>query len=131
MAFFIASSPHAHSRRSTPTLMKLLALCALPGLIAQTLFFGWGTIIQLAFAIVAAVVLEGAVMLVRKRPPMMALRDYSAVVTAWLLAVAIPPYSPWWIIVIGLIFAIVIANTYTAVLGKTCLIQPWLPMWFC
>ncbi|WP_394240005.1 electron transport complex subunit RsxD [Vibrio astriarenae] len=118
MAFFIASSPHAHSRRSTPTLMKLLALCALPGLIAQTLFFGWGTIIQLAFAIVAAVVLEGAIMLVRKRPPMMALRDYSAVVTAWLLAVAIPPYSPWWIIVIGLIFAIVIAKHLYGGIGQ-------------
>ncbi|MDF4604462.1 electron transport complex subunit RsxD, partial [Vibrio parahaemolyticus] len=36
MSFFIASSPHAHSRRSTPDLMKWVALCAIPGLAAQT-----------------------------------------------------------------------------------------------
>ncbi|MDR9829937.1 electron transport complex subunit RsxD [Vibrio sp. FNV 38] len=118
MAFFIASSPHAHSRRSTPTLMKLLALCAVPGLIAQTAFFGWGTLIQLAFAITVAVLLEGIVMLIRKRPPTMALRDYSAVVTAWLLAVAIPPYSPWWIVGIGLIFAILIAKHLYGGIGQ-------------
>lgn len=41
-------------------------------------------------AIALAVTFEAAVMLLRKRPPVMALRDYSAVVTAWLLSVAIP-----------------------------------------
>lgn len=118
MAFFIASSPHAHSRRSTPDLMKWVALCALPGLIAQTYFFGWGTLIQLVLAIVIALSLEAAVMLLRKRAPMSALRDNSALVTAWLLAVAIPPLSPWWIIAIGLIFAIVIAKQLYGGIGQ-------------
>ena len=118
MAFFIASSPHAHSRRSTPDLMKWVALCALPGLIAQTYFFGWGTLIQLVMAIVIALSLEAVVMLLRNRPPMSALRDNSALVTAWLLAIAIPPLSPWWIIAIGLIFAIVIAKHLYGGIGQ-------------
>lgn len=118
MAFFIASSPHAHSRRSTPDLMKWVALCALPGLAAQTYFFGWGTIIQLLLAIVIALSLEALVMLARKRPPMSALRDNSALVTAWLLAIAIPPLSPWWVITIGLIFAIVIAKHLYGGIGQ-------------
>ncbi|WP_434566042.1 electron transport complex subunit RsxD [Vibrio chagasii] len=118
MAFFIASSPHAHSRRSTPDLMKWVAICALPGLLAQTYFFGWGTLIQLVFAIALAVIFEAAVMLLRKRPPVMALRDYSAVVTAWLLSVAIPPHSPWWILVIGMFFAIIIAKHLYGGLGQ-------------
>ncbi|MFM2590599.1 electron transport complex subunit RsxD [Vibrio sp. TBV020] len=118
MAFFIASSPHAHSRRSTPDLMKWVALCALPGLVAQTYFFGWGTIIQLLLAIVIGLSLEALVMLVRKRPPMSALRDNSALVTAWLLAIAIPPLSPWWVITIGLIFAIVIAKHLYGGIGQ-------------
>ncbi|CCO44957.1 putative Electron transport complex protein rnfD [Vibrio nigripulchritudo SOn1] len=118
MAFFIASSPHARNRRSTPDLMKWVALCATPGLIAQTYFFGWGTLIQLVFAIVVALALEALVMLTRKRHPISALRDYSAVVTAWLLAVAIPPLSPWWMMVIGLIFAIVIAKHLYGGLGQ-------------
>ncbi|GAB2655603.1 electron transport complex subunit RsxD [Vibrio panuliri] len=118
MAFFIASSPHAHSRRSTPDLMKWVALCALPGLIAQTYFFGWGTVIQLVMAIAIALSLEAMVMLLRKRPPMSALRDNSALVTAWLLAIAIPPLSPWWVITIGLVFAIVIAKHLYGGIGQ-------------
>lgn len=119
MSFFIASSPHTHSRRSTPDLMKWVALCALPGLAAQTYFFGWGgTLIQLIFAIAVAVSLEALVMVFRKRSPMRALRDNSAIVAAWLLAVAIPPWSPWWIMVIGLIFAIVIAKHLYGGLGQ-------------
>ncbi len=110
MAFFIASSPHSHSRRSTSDLMKWVALCALPGLATQTYYFGWGTIVQLLFAIALAMLLEGAVMLARRRSPFSALRDNSALVTAWLLAVSIPPLSPWWIVTIGLIFAILIAK---------------------
>ncbi len=118
MSFFIASSPHTHSRRNTSDLMKWVALCALPGLVAQTYFFGWGTLIQLIFAIAVAVSLEALVMICRKRSPMRALRDNSAIVTAWLLAVAIPPWSPWWIMVIGLIFAIVIAKHLYGGLGQ-------------
>ncbi|TFH91998.1 electron transport complex subunit RsxD [Vibrio ouci] len=118
MAFFIASSPHAHSRRSTPDLMKWVALCALPGLAAQTYFLGWGTIIQLLLAIVIGLSLEALVMLARKRSPMSALRDNSALVTAWLLAIAIPPLSPWWVITIGLIFAIVIAKHLYGGIGQ-------------
>lgn len=118
MAFFIASSPHAHSRRSTPDLMKLVALCALPGLAAQSYFFGWGTLIQLVFAIIVGLSLEAGVMLLRKRPIKSALRDNSALVTAWLLAVAIPPLSPWWLITIGLIFAIVIAKHLYGGIGQ-------------
>ncbi|WP_114765692.1 electron transport complex subunit RsxD [Vibrio rhodolitus] len=118
MAFFIASSPHAHSRRSTPDLMKWVALCALPGLITQTYFFGWGTVIQLVMAIIIALGLEAIVMLLRKRPPMSALRDNSALVTAWLLAIAIPPLSPWWVITIGLVFAIVIAKHLYGGIGQ-------------
>lgn len=131
MAFFIASSPHAHNRRSTPDLMKWVAICALPGLLAQTYFFGWGTLIQLVFAIALAVTFEAAVMLLRKRPPVMALRDYSAVVTAWLLSVAIPPHSPWWILVIGMFFAIIIAKHLYGGLGQTHLTQRWWLMLFC
>ncbi|MFC5078153.1 Electron transport complex protein RnfD [Vibrio thalassae] len=118
MSFFIASSPHAHNRKRTPDLMKGVALCALPGLAAQTYFFGWGTAIQLCLAIVVGLLLEAIVMLFRKRSPLSALRDYSVLVTAWLLAIAIPPLSPWWVLVIGLVFAIIIAKHLYGGLGQ-------------
>nr|WP_255199254.1 electron transport complex subunit RsxD [Vibrio sp. JPW-9-11-11] len=98
--------------------MKWVAICALPGLVTQSYFFGWGTIIQLMLALVIALSLEALVMLVRKRSPLAALRDNSALVTAWLLAVAIPPLSPWWILAIGLVFAIVIAKHLYGGIGQ-------------
>ncbi|MDV7103120.1 electron transport complex subunit RsxD [Vibrio sp. TH_r3] len=118
MAFFIASSPHAHNRKSTKDLMKWVAIAAIPGLVMQSVFFGWGTLIQMLLAIVAAVAMESLVMLFRKRSPLSALRDYSAIVSAWLLAVAIPPLSPWWMMVIGLFFAIVVAKQLYGGLGQ-------------
>lgn len=118
MALFIASSPHTHSKKSTTELMKWVLLAALPGLAAQSYFFGWGTLLQLLLAIIMAVALEAAVMLLRKRHPMAALRDHSVIVTAWLLAVAIPPLSPWWILLIGLFFAVVVAKHLYGGLGQ-------------
>lgn len=118
MSFFIASSPHSHNRRRTSDLMKWVAICALPGLAVQAYFFGWGTFIQLILAIVIALALEAGVMLLRQRSPLSALKDNSALVTAWLLAVAIPPLAPWWILAIGLIFAIVIAKHLYGGLGQ-------------
>ncbi len=117
MAFFISSSPHNVAPKPTHQLMMLLLLCALPGLIAQVVFFGWGTLIQLGLAISVALVAEMRILLCRKRNPLPALKDGSAIVTAWLLAVAIPAYAPWWIIVIGTLFAIVLAKHLYGGLG--------------
>lgn len=118
MAFFIASSPHTQKRRSLSSLMMWVAICALPGLAAQTYFFGFGTLIQVAFAILVAWAFESIVMLLRKRSPMMALRDNTALLTGLLLGLAIPPLSPWWILVIGLFFAIVVAKHLYGGIGQ-------------
>ncbi|MGK0440982.1 MAG: electron transport complex protein RnfD [Pseudohongiellaceae bacterium] len=90
--------------------MQLVLLATLPGVLALTLFFGWGTLINLAIAIPLALVFETAVLKIRKRPIGFYLGDYSAVVTAVLLAIALPPYSPFWLIAIGIFFAIIIAK---------------------
>jgi electron transport complex protein RnfD len=53
----------------------------------------------------------------RQRPIRPFLTDYSALVTGWLLAVAMPPYSPWWLLLIALIFAMVIGKHLYGGLG--------------
>ncbi|WP_245869446.1 electron transport complex subunit RsxD, partial [Vibrio fujianensis] len=74
--------------------------------------------IQLLLAITFALTLEAIVMRLRKRSPLTTIRDYSALVTAWLLAIAIPPLSPWWIIAIGVLFAILIAKQLYGGIGQ-------------
>ncbi|MUK60648.1 electron transport complex subunit RsxD [Aliivibrio fischeri] len=118
MAFFITSSPHAHSKKSTKHIMKMVALATIPGLLAQTYFFGWGNIIQVLIAIFTAIASEAIILKFRKRPLAPYLSDNSALLTGLLLALAIPPLAPWWVTVIGVVFAIVIAKHLYGGLGQ-------------
>ncbi|MGF1757382.1 electron transport complex subunit RsxD [Photobacterium sagamiensis] len=118
MAFNIASSPHTHSRRSTSDIMRTVILCTALGVAAQWFFFGWGTLIQILLASVVAVTSEAAIMRFRKRPALPYIRDNSALLTGVLLGISIPPLAPWWITVIGVVFAIVIAKHLYGGLGQ-------------
>lgn len=118
MAFFIASSPHSHQRRSTQDIMMNVILCTLPGILTLCYFFGWGVLFQVLLASITAIVAEGLVAFMRQRPPLHYLKDHSALLTGILIGIAIPPLAPWWIAVIGSIFAIVIAKHLYGGLGQ-------------
>jgi len=118
MAMIRASSPHISRVSRTGDVMRLVLLATLPGIAAMTFFFGWGTLIQLIMATVFAVGFEALIMLIRKRPLKFYLSDYSAVVTAVLLALAIPPFAPWWLTFVGIFVAIVIAKHLYGGLGQ-------------
>lgn len=117
MAFKIASSPHVSQGLQTTSVMRRVALCLIPGLALQTLFFGYGTLIQVFIAAITAYGAEALVLKARDRPIMPTLRDNSALVTACLLALSIPPLAPWWMVVIGTVFAIVIVKHLYGGLG--------------
>ncbi|MEJ2763225.1 electron transport complex subunit RsxD [Photobacterium sp. MCCC 1A19761] len=118
MAFNIASSPHTHSRRSTRDIMRTVILCTALGVAAQWFFFGWGVLLQVLLASLVAVGAETAILKLRRRPIMPYLRDNSALLTGVLLGISIPPLSPWWLTVIGVVFAIVIAKHLYGGLGQ-------------
>ena len=111
------TSPHAHKPYSTSRLMLEVALATLPGIVVLIYYFGWGVLINLVLATAMAILMEAAVMAVRKRPIGFYIKDYSALVTAFLLALAIPPYSAWWIILIGMFFSIVVSKHVFGGLG--------------
>ena len=117
MRFRLASSPHQHIRRDTGQVMRLVILAMVPGILMQTWFFGWGTIIQVVLAVITAIVTEAVILELRKRDFERALKDYSAVLAAILLAVSIPPFAPWWVIVIGTFFAIGVVKQLYGGLG--------------
>jgi Na+-translocating ferredoxin:NAD+ oxidoreductase subunit D len=117
MTVKLASSPHQHIRRNTGQIMRLVIYAALPGLLVQTWFFGWGAIVHLVIAAITAIVTEAAILELRKRDFERAIKDCSALLTALLLAVSIPPFAPWWITVIGTFFAIAIVKQLYGGLG--------------
>ncbi|CAK9884920.1 MAG: Electron transport complex subunit RsxD [Candidatus Erwinia impunctatus] len=118
MAFRIASSPFTHHTRSTSSIMLLVILAMFPGIAVQYFFFGWGTLIQIAIASVVAIVSEAAILRLRRQPLAGTLRDNSALLTALLLAVSIPSLAPWWVVVIGTSFAVIIAKQIYGGLGQ-------------
>lgn len=118
MSFKIASSPHHHSRRSTASLMKLVTLACIPGIALQAVFFGYGVLVQLVLAICTAWLAEAAMLWLRGKTILPRLTDHSALLTAVLLAISIPPYAPWWLIVIGTAFAIIFVKQLYGGLGN-------------
>ena len=117
MSFRIATSPHQHSLAQTPALMRTVALACLPGIAAQLYFFGYAVLIQIALAVLTAWASEAVMLKIRNKPVLLRLKDHSALVTGLLLALAIPAAAPWWIIVLGTAFAIVIVKQLYGGLG--------------
>jgi ferredoxin len=75
-------------------------------------------VLQLRFATLAALAGEALMLWLRGKPLGLFLSDGSAVVTAWLIALAFPPLAPWWLIVVGTLFAIVVAKHLYGGLGQ-------------
>lgn len=113
------SSPHVltpGSRVSTIMLLVLFAL--LPAIGAYYFYFGPAILISLALATVTALAAEAAMLKIRNFPIKPFLTDGSAVLTAWLLALSIPPLAPWWLIVTGTLFGMVVAKHLYGGLGN-------------
>ncbi len=117
MAFLHVTSPHAHASNQTAAIMKSVTLATLPGIVALTVFFGFGSITNIALAVLFCCGFEAASMAIRKRSITFYLGDYSAVVTAVLLGIALPPYAQWWLVFVGCFFAIVVAKQLYGGLG--------------
>ena len=117
MRFTTASSPHLSVADNVGAIMRRVSYALLPGVAVLVWLFGWGVLINLALAITTAVTLEALILFIRSRPVLPALSDSSAILTAALLAVALPPLSPWWLTVLGVVFAIVIAKQLYGGLG--------------
>lgn len=101
----VSPSPHVHSALSTRRLMLDVVIALLPATIVSVIFYGWRELLLLAVSIVACVATEwltGRFLLRRKST----IGDLSAVVTGLLLALNVPPACPWWVVLIGAVFAI-------------------------
>jgi len=116
MEFKTYSSPHLPVADSVRSMMQRVLLALLPGIICFSWLFGAGVIINLLLAGITALFAEALVLWLRKRP-LATLTDYSALLTGVLLGLALPPLAPWWVPVIGSLFAIVIAKQLYGGLG--------------
>ncbi|TDO98811.1 electron transport complex subunit RsxD [Marinomonas balearica] len=119
MALLRISSPHTQRPgHRTAWIMQMVILATIPGLAVQTWLFGYGTLINLIIACITAVVFEAVLLKARQRSVAFFLKDYSALLTAVLLALALPPSVPWWLTATGVGVAIVFAKQVYGGLGN-------------
>ena len=117
MALMRITSPHAHGPMQTSVVMQNVLLATVPGILVLTHFLGFGTLVNVIWACILAVLFESIALKLRGRPLGFYLKDYSAIVTATLLGIALPPYAPWWLIAVGIAGAIVLAKHLYGGLG--------------
>ncbi len=112
------SSPHLHGGNRSQRLMLLVLAAAMPGLLTQIYWFGYGTLFNVVWAILVGLLLEAGVLALRKRPLGFFLKDGSVIVTCLLLALALPPLAPWWLVTVATLFAVLFAKHLYGGLGN-------------
>lgn len=98
--------------------MQLVIAALLPGFAVFLYQTGWGGLLNLGIAAVAAVIFESLALTLRQKNPLAGIKDYSALVTGLLIALCLPPLLPWWITVLAVMFAIVFAKHCYGGLGQ-------------
>ncbi len=114
----LIAAPHAHEPVSVQRAMGLVLLALLPGTAVGLYQFGWPALNLFLVTVVAALVVEAGCLAIAGKPIRRFLLDGSAVLTAWLLAMSLPPWAPWWIGVTGAIIAILLAKQVFGGLGQ-------------
>src|SRR5512135_3942105 len=112
------SSPFLTLPTTVSQIMLRVLLALIPGIAAYVWFFGPAILVSITLASITALATEAAMLKLRNRPLGPFLSDNSALLTAWLLALSIPPLAPWWLIVVGTAIAIAIAKQLYGGLGN-------------
>ena len=112
----VSVSPHAHSNESTRSIMLDVIIALLPALIGACVFFGMRSLMLCAVSAAACVFFEWAYRKVMKLD--CTVGDLSAIVTGLLLAFVCPVTTPYWCIIIGDFFAIIIVKQLFGGIGQ-------------
>ncbi len=112
----VTSSPHVRSKNTVQSEMRDVIIALVPAGIAAVYYFGYRALILILASVLACVFSEFLFNKFTKRKQ--TVKDLSAVVTGILLAYNVPFTLPVWQIVIGAIFAIVVAKMAFGGLGQ-------------
>ncbi|AXU60267.1 TPA: RnfABCDGE type electron transport complex subunit D [Clostridioides difficile] len=104
----VSSSPHVRSNEDTSYIMKQVIIALLPAVVAGVYFFRLNALSAMFFCILGTVGTEFLYQKFTKQKS--TIGDFSAVVTGLLLAFNVPASLPWWMCLVGGIFAILVVK---------------------
>ncbi len=112
----ISSSPHVHSPVTTKTLMRDVLIALIPALIGSVVFFGFRALMVTMVSMAACVFFEWAWCKLMKKH--CKVYDMSAMITGALLAFVCPVTIPYWCIILGDFFAIIVVKMLFGGIGR-------------
>jgi Na+-translocating ferredoxin:NAD+ oxidoreductase subunit D len=117
MTSVLVSSPFVPPSNSLRRLMINVVIGLVPGTLAYWWFFGFGVLVNILLAVILAIGFEASILMLRKKPVMPHIFDFSAVVAAWLLALCLPMHAPWWLVLVGVGFSMIVGKHLYGGLG--------------
>ena len=112
----VSSSPHVHADHTTRTLMARVLLALAPAVVYSIWLYGFRALAVYAVSIAACVFFEWGYRRMMKKD--CTVGDLSAVVTGLLMAMVCPPTVPYWMLIFGALFAIVVVKQLYGGIGK-------------
>ena len=112
----VSSNPHVRSKTGTSSIMLAVVIALLPAAGFGIYNFGLGALITIVVTVASTVLTELIFEKICKKK--VTIGDYSAVVTGLLLALNLPVSAPWWIGVVGGVFAILVVKMLFGGLGQ-------------
>lgn len=112
----VSSNPHVRSKTDTSSIMLTVVIALLPAAGFGIYNFGLDALILILVTVASTVLTELLFEKICKRK--ITIGDYSAVVTGLLLALNLPASAPWWIGVVGGVFAILVVKMLFGGLGQ-------------
>lgn len=112
------AAPFTHTSNSVTRTMVWVLVALAPATGYGLWLFGWPAVFLFVITLVSALLTEAAMLLLTGQPVRTRLLDGSALLTAWLLAMSLPPWAPWWLGVLGSVSAIVLGKHVFGGLGQ-------------
>jgi electron transport complex protein RnfD len=112
-----AAAPHWIGADPVTIMMRRVLLALIPTLALSAWLLGVGILVNALFACIVCWLLEVTALYVRQRPIATFANDGSALITALLIALALPPLTPWWVTATACLFAVVFAKHLYGGLG--------------
>lgn len=112
----VSANPHIRSKVSTSKIMLVVIIALLPTTIFGVINFGLSALLLILVTVISSVLTELIFEVAMKKK--VTINDFSAVVTGLLLALNLPPKAPWWVGVLGGVFAILVVKMLFGGLGQ-------------
>ncbi len=112
----VTSSPHIHGEFNVRSIMLDVIIALVPAGLAGIFYFGPRSLAVIAVSVLSCVFFELLWTVLMKKPA--TIGDLSAVVTGLLLAYNLPPTIPFWMVVLGSLFAIIVVKQFFGGIGQ-------------